>query len=138
LPEFLKELYNSLPPEGQSIFGAVIITFGVFVMIRAWMDGKKKPSDVSLVDHRVIPSWIMMGPLHDMMQSVHGMAEECRTQSELSRGNQAVLRDIARELYDLNRGQAQNIRVLENILRNQELGIHPGLLPPQAPPQRRR
>ena len=45
-----------------------------------------------------VPQWIMIGPMHDMMQSVHEVAEEARRTNDLLREFKDLQSDILREL----------------------------------------
>lgn len=146
----IKEILDALPLQGQLIFGAVIIGLGAFFTVRGWLEGRK-PQMSEATAGIGIPAWIMMGPVHDMMQSVHDiadnsrqqttilrenqgiLAEHAKKQTDIHQANQGILRDIAKELSDWNHGQEFGHRLLEYIARNQELGIHPGLQNPTAP-----
>lgn len=44
-----------------------------------------------------VPQWIMMGPMHDMMQSVQEVAEEARHSNDLLREIKDVMGDVLRE-----------------------------------------
>jgi hypothetical protein len=145
----IKEIFEALSPTGQLVFGALIIGLGAFFIVRGWLEGRK-PQEAAANGLGNIPTWIMVGPMHDMMQSVHGMADRSRQQTAILRenqtilaehakkqtdihlANQAILRDIAKELSDWNHGQEYGHKLLEQISRNQELGIHPALQNPTA------
>ncbi|MBN8956512.1 MAG: hypothetical protein J0H17_08010 [Rhizobiales bacterium] len=47
---------------------------------------------------KAVPQWLMMGPLHDMMQSVPEIAEETRRTNDLLREFKDLQGDILREL----------------------------------------
>ncbi len=74
--------------------------------------------------------WLMVGPVHDVMQSIHGASEDGRTKI-------AILRDIDKTLTSMDRGQEYTHYLLEAILRNQELtGVGAGMPPPRNPRSR--
>lgn len=118
----LKQIYDILPPRGQDIFGAIIIAFGVFVMVQAWLNGRKAAAAPApqVAQPRDVPQWLMMGPLHDMMQSVHEVAEQSRLDNEHARTQLAILRDIDKGITRFNNGQEYTHRILEEVLRGQE------------------
>lgn len=58
-----------------------------------------------------VPQWIMMGPMHDMMQSVHEVAEEARRTNDLLREVKDLLGDNVRE--------TQHARQTLELIRNE-------------------
>lgn len=55
---------------------AILILFGgVYMAFRASRDKGRVPDPM--------PQWILMGPLHDMMEAVHDIAEESRRANDL-------------------------------------------------------
>ncbi len=58
-----------------------------------------------------VPQWIMMGPMHDMMQSVHEVAEEARRTNDLLREVKDLLGDNVRE--------TQHARQTFELIRNE-------------------
>lgn len=61
-----------------------------------------------------IPMYLMGGPVHDAMTSIHRMAEE-------GRKTNAILSDIDKAVIEFNIGQKHTHRLLENIMNNQEM-----------------
>jgi len=61
-----------------------------------------------------VPTWALYGPVHEVMQTIHDMAEEHRKQT-------TILQDIAKILDATDRGQAYTHKVLEMTLLNQEM-----------------
>lgn len=121
----IKEIFDALPPTGQMVFGAVIMAVGAFLAVRGLMDGfKRSPELPPQHDPRVIPTWLMYGPLHDMMQSVHEIAEQGRMQCENQRTQLAVMRDIDKAITRFNNGQEYTHRLMEAILNDQQ-GVSP-------------
>jgi hypothetical protein len=64
-------------PLVQAAVAILILLGGVYLVFRANKD-RGAPREQ-------IPPWLMMGPLHDMMEAVHDMAEESRRANELMR-----------------------------------------------------
>lgn len=60
----------------QAALGILILLGGLYIMTRGNRDSVVKPPEL-------IPSWLMMGPLHDVMGAVHDMAEEARRTNDL-------------------------------------------------------
>jgi hypothetical protein len=58
----------------QAAVAFVVIFAGIWLLRRGEKDAKASEP---------VPQWIMMGPMHDMMQSVHNISEESRRQTEL-------------------------------------------------------
>lgn len=63
----------------QGIVGILVVLACIYAALRAARDKDRKP------DQQQIPQWLMMGPLHDMMEAVHDVAEESRRANELLR-----------------------------------------------------
>lgn len=61
----------------QATVAVLILVGGVYMIFRA---GRDKP-----MPQEPIPQWVMMGPLHDMMEAVHDIAEESRRANDLLR-----------------------------------------------------
>lgn len=116
-----KELYSALPLYGQVLLTIGIVIVGVTAAWKGFHENAKKHEDAHDADPRVIPMWLMVGPMHDALQSMHDVAESNRTQV-------AILRDIDKTLDNMDRGQQYTHYVLEAILRNQEMGV--SLTPP--------
>lgn len=68
----------------------LIVIYGIYAAAtRGQRDSGAKPEPV--------PQWLMMGPLHDMMQSVHEVAEQGRQQTDLLRRIEGQLGDLLRQ-----------------------------------------
>lgn len=115
-----KELYDVLPLYGQILLTVGIVFVGCFMAYRGFVDNAKKhaASDNAPTHDGPIPIWLMMGPMHDALQSIHEIAECNRTQT-------TILRDMDKTLERLDQGQKYTHYVLENLLRNQELAVPP-------------
>jgi hypothetical protein len=59
----------------------------------------------------LIPQWQLMGPFHDMMQSVHEVAEQGRRTNDLLREIKDLQSDTLRE--------SQNARQMLELIRNE-------------------
>jgi hypothetical protein len=86
----------------QAAVALVVIFAGIYLMRRGEKD--KKPPEL-------IPQWLMMGPLHDMMGAVHDVAEESRRTNDLLRENKELLSDALQE--------ARNTRQTLELIRNE-------------------
>lgn len=123
------EIYKALPPWGQGLLTLLVVGAGLGATI---IGLKRKPEDKPLlpglhgpVEPAVdrIPMWAMMGPVHEVMQTIHDMAETQRNiLAELQRISAASM-DMSKELDDLNRGQEYTHRLLEEILRYNNLVV---------------
>lgn len=76
-----------------------------------------------------IPTWALYGPVHEVMQTIHDMAEENRKQT-------TILQDVAKILDATDRGQSYTHRLLEATLLNQEM--REDYVPPSSAAQARR
>lgn len=90
----------------QSAVAITILLGALYLVVRATRD---KPPP--LPPHDPVPQWIMMGPLHDMMQSVHEVAEETRRTNDLLREIKDLMGDSLRE--------AQHARQTLEMIRNE-------------------
>lgn len=83
-------------------FAAVVITMiaGIYAIRRGEKD--RKPE-------QPIPQWMMMGPMHDMMEAVHNMAEQGRQQTDLLRRIDDHMADILRQA-EMNKSTLEAIR----------------------------
>ncbi|WP_438278061.1 hypothetical protein [Nitrobacter sp.] len=70
-------------PLVQGAVALLIVLGGVYLIFRANKDRG--------ASREQIPPWLMMGPLHDMMQAVHDMAEESRRATELLKESRDAL-----------------------------------------------
>jgi hypothetical protein len=87
----------------QAALGVLIVLVGVYFMTRGQRDNAAKPPEL-------IPSWIVMGPLHDMMQSVHEIAEEARRTNDLLKDGNDILGDLLAEV----RTNRQTLELIRN------------------------
>lgn len=128
------EIYDALPPIGQFLLSIGIAIGGG---LAAWQGLKRSGKAIANTSPQQyagdgpIPTWAMMGPVHEVMQTIHDMAEESRKQT-------VHLHDIAKRLNDLDHGQEYTHHLLEAILRNQELRPDMAGVPTQQPPFRRK
>jgi hypothetical protein len=76
----------------QSAIAITILLGALYLVMHATRD---KPPP--LPPREPIPECIMMGPMHDMMQSVHEVAEEARRTDDLFAGVKDLLGDNVRE-----------------------------------------
>lgn len=98
---------------------AVIASACAYAVVRALLDRKKPETrsavaQESTIGQQPVPMWAMMGPVHEVMQTIHDMAEEGRKRT-------AVLMDIAKTLRDIDKGTEYTHRLLEEIIRDREL-----------------
>ena len=90
----------------QSAVAITILLGALYLVMRAARD---KPPP--LPPREPVPQWIMMGPMHDMMQSVHEVAEEARRTNDLLREVKDLLGDNLRE--------TQHARQTLELIRNE-------------------
>jgi hypothetical protein len=86
----------------QVVVSAMILLAGVYVMTRGSRDNASKPPEM-------IPQWILIGPLHDMMGAVHDVAEETRRTNELLRDVKDIMGDLLRQ-SEMNKATLEAIR----------------------------
>jgi hypothetical protein len=86
----------------QVVVSAMILLAGVYVMTRGSRDNATKPPEL-------IPQWILIGPLHDMMGAVHDVAEETRRTNELLRDVKDIMGDLLRQ-SEMNKATLEAIR----------------------------
>lgn len=117
-PTEFSQFTNGMSP-AWAIAGS-IIAMCVYAVAHAIIDRKKPEARQTVAAESTIgqgtpvPVWAMMGPVHEVMQTIHDMAEEARKSN-------VILTDICKVQRDIDRGQAYTHQLLENILRNQEL-----------------
>lgn len=87
-------------PIVQGAVAFVVVFAGLWLMRRGEKD--KKPE-------QPIPQWLMMGPLHDMMQSVHEVAEQGRRSNDLLREIKDIAGDQLRQ-SEMNKATLEAIR----------------------------
>jgi len=96
-------------PIVQSAVAITILLGALYLVIRATRDKPTAPPP--LPPHEPVPQWLMMGPLHDMMQSVHEVAEQSRRTNDLLREVKDVMSDAVRE--------TQHARQTLELIRNE-------------------
>jgi hypothetical protein len=89
----------------QSAVAITILLGALYLVMRATRD---KPA---IPPREPVPQWLMMGPLHHMMQSVHVVAEESRRTNDLLREVKDLLGDSVRE--------TQHARQTLELIRNE-------------------
>lgn len=87
----------------QVVVSAMILLAGVYVMTRGSRDNASKPPEL-------IPQWQLMGPFHDMMQSVHEVAEETRRTNDLLKDSNDLMGDVLNEF----RTARQTLELIRN------------------------
>lgn len=87
----------------QVALSILIVIGGLYFITRGQRDNANKPPEL-------IPQWLMIGPLHDMMQSVHEVAEEARRTNDLLREINDAMGDILRE----NQSARQTLEMIRN------------------------
>jgi hypothetical protein len=93
----------------QSAVAITILLGALYLVMRATRDKPAIPPP--LPPREPVPQWLMMGPLHDMMQSVHEVAEEARRTNDLLREVKDLLGDNVRE--------TQHARQTLELIRNE-------------------
>lgn len=88
---------------------------GILAAWRGFFDGAKKSTHSTAPD---IPIWLMMGPMHEAIQSIHELSRHAEAQT-------VILRDIDKTLDRMDQGQKYTHFVLEAILRDQALSVPP-------------
>jgi hypothetical protein len=104
LAKLVLDASASFPIFIQAAFVGLILLGGIYMMTRGNQDNATKPPEL-------IPQWILIGPLHDMMQSVHEVAEEARRSNDLLREFKDLQNDILREM--------QHARQTLELIRNE-------------------
>lgn len=121
----LDEIYKALPPWGQGLLTLLVVGIGVGASMLGLRKRAEDKPHVTPEDIMKIPVWIMMGPVHEVIQTIHDMAENQRNMyAELQRISAAGM-DATRELDSLNRGQEYTHKLLEEILRHNEMLVPP-------------
>jgi len=100
-------------PVAQGFFIIVIAFMGFMAIRRGDRDRRAGVSQRNVE----MPMYLMGGPVHDAIGAIHDIAEESRK--------------ISTMLKNIDEGQSYTHKLLEAILRNQEL--RPETAPPQRP-----
>lgn len=88
-------------PIVQATVAVLILSIALLLVWRASRD-KAPPREP-------VPQWLMMGPLHDMMMSVHEVAEETRRTNDLLRDIKDVMSDLLRQT-EMNKATLEAVR----------------------------
>lgn len=115
-----KELYNALPDYGQVLLTLVIVGMGGLAAWYGFIENLRKHNApvAPAPDPANIPMWLMMGPAHEAIQSLHEISRHIEMQN-------TILRDIDKTLEQMDRGQQYTHYVLEAILRDTSLNELP-------------
>jgi hypothetical protein len=89
-------------PIVQASVAVLILLGGIYMIFKASKDRVRPPE--------LIPQWLMMGPLYDMMGAVHDVAEETRRTNDLLRENKELLSDVLQE----TRNTRQTLELIRN------------------------
>lgn len=113
----LSSLFGGLAPQ-LTVLGTIAAACA-YAITKAVLDRKKPEvrqaaAQEGTIGQVPIPFWAMAGPVHEVMQTIHDMAEE-------SRKTNAILADISKTMRDVDKGQAYTHRMLETLFTKQEL-----------------
>lgn len=92
-------------------FPIIQVAVAAAVFYAIWAAATRGSRDNAAKPPEPIPQWILIGPLHDMMQSVHEVAEQGRRTNELLREVKDANGDLLREL--------QHARQTLELIRNE-------------------
>ena len=79
-------------------FPIIQVAVAAAVFYAIWGAATRGSRDNAAKPPELIPQWILIGPLHDMMGAVHDVAEETRRTNDLLREFRDLQNDILREL----------------------------------------
>ena len=79
-------------------FPIIQVAVAAAVFYAIWAAATRGSRDNAAKPPELIPQWILIGPLHDMMGAVHDVAEETRRTNDLLREFRDLQNDILREL----------------------------------------
>lgn len=91
-------------------FPIIQVAVAAAVFYAIWAAATRGSRDSAAKPPELIPQWLMIGPLHDMMQSVHEVAEEARRTNDLLREINDAMGDILRE----NQSARQTLEMIRN------------------------
>lgn len=94
-------------PLVQAAVAILVILAGVWMVFRGSQD-KKTPANGT------IPAWTLYGPVRDLMQVIHEMAEQSREGNRTLARIEDIVKDIAKE-------QREGTMLLEDIRNNQAM-----------------
>lgn len=90
-------------------FPIIQVAVAAAVFYAIWAAATRGSRDSASKPPELIPQWLMIGPLHDMMQSVHEVAEEARRTNELLRDMKDIMGDLLRQ-QEMNKATLEAIR----------------------------
>lgn len=91
-------------------FPIIQVAVAAAVFYAIWAAATRGQRDNAAKPPELIPQWLMIGPLHDMMQSVHEVAEEARRTNDLLKDNNDILGDVLTEF----RTARQTLELIRN------------------------
>lgn len=92
-------------------FPIIQVAVAAAVFYAIWAAATRGSRDNAAKPPELIPQWLMTGPAHDAMQSIHEIAEEARRNNDLMRDIRDVMGDILRE--------SQTARQTLELIRNE-------------------
>lgn len=118
-----------LAPAAQFVISLGVVAGAFFAAIWFMRSGERERKRIESSGNEYrggieIPGFLIGGPVHDAMQSVHELAEQSRRQFENDEKMIACLMDIAKAMERFNHGQEYTHRLLEaSFTEEQLLGI---------------
>ena len=91
-------------------FPIIQVAVAAAVFYAIWAAATRGSRDSASKPPELIPQWLMIGPLHDMMQSVHEVAEEARRTNDLLKDSNDILSDVLTEF----RTARQTLELIRN------------------------
>lgn len=91
-------------------FPIIQVAVAAAVFYAIWAAATRGSRDSASKPPELIPQWLMIGPLHDMMQSVHEVAEEARRTNDLLKDSNDILGDVLTEF----RTARQTLELIRN------------------------
>lgn len=91
-------------------FPIIQVAVAAAVFYAIWAAATRGSRDNASKPPELIPQWLMIGPLHDMMQSVHEVAEEARRTNDLLKDSNDILSDVLTEF----RTARQTLELIRN------------------------
>jgi hypothetical protein len=91
-------------------FPIIQVAVAAAVFYAIWAAATRGSRDSASKPPELIPQWLMIGPLHDMMQSVHEVAEEARRTNDLLKDSNDILSDVLTEF----RAARQTLEMIRN------------------------
>lgn len=91
-------------------FPIIQVAVAAAVFYAIWAAATRGSRDSASKPPELIPQWLMMGPAHDAMQSVHELAEEARRTNDLLKDSNDILSDVLTEF----RTARQTLELIRN------------------------